>query len=451
MMRVRLVIALVALSLLTGCFGPFAAEPGMRFTAVFTRTNNLFEGSDVRILGVPKGQVITLTPEGANVVALIEMEPGIDVPADVRAAVAPTSLLGERFVQLDQAYTGGPKLEDGGEVPLERTSVGVDIDEVLASFEKFLEGMDEDTLADLVDVLVATLEGQGDGLNQLLDQGSDTVAVLRRSSDDLNTAVSQLAELNTTVATRDEEVGRLFGEISVVMRTIADEGPEIIEGMQNLRRLTNELQPLVSDHGEALISDLEVLATTTSTVERNLERLGEAMRGGNRLFHAAGRAFDYELAAIRLDNEAENIVAVLNDRLLQRLAGVCIRLGIDECSSEEFFKPIEDIITCVPSFQECDTDEVTFGEAFLASINMLPKPVQQELVKEQRKERRRQEREAEEEPRKRKPAPREERPEPTESPSPDVIDRLPLPDPSLSDTESDSSLSDSLSDWLGGG
>ena len=449
MMRVRLVVAAVAMSLLAGCFGPFAPEPGLRFTAVFTRTNNLFEGSDVRILGVPKGQVLTLTPKGADVVALIEMQPDIELPADVQAAVAPTSLLGERFVQLDRPYTGGPKLEDGDVIPLERTSVGVDIDEVLASFEQFLEGLDEETLADLVDVLVATLEGQGEGLNQLLDQGSDTVAVLRRSSDDLNTAVSQLAELNTTVATRDEELGRLFGELSVVMRTIADEGPQIIEGMRNLRRLTNELRPLVSDHSDQLVEDLEVLATTTSTVERNLDRLGQVLVGGNRLFHAAGRAFDWELAAIRLDNEAENIPAVLNDRLLERLAGVCIRLKIDECSNAEFFKPIEDIITCVPSFQECDVDDVTFGEAFLSSINMLPKPARRQLAREARVERRRQQ----EDPRApdpRAPAPADE-PQPTESPTPGVIDRLPLPDPSLRDYDSDSSIGDTLSDWLGGG
>ena len=451
MTRVRLTTALVALSLLTGCFGPFAPERGVQFTAVFTRTNNLFEGSDVRILGVPKGQVLELTPRGADVVALIEMQPDIDVPADVEAAVAPTSLLGERFVQLDRAYTDGPKMANGDQIPLERTSVGVDIDEVLASFEQFLEGLDEETIADLVDVLVATLEGQGDGLNQLLDQGSDTVAVLRRSSDDLNVAVSQLAELNTTVATRDQEVGRLFGELSVVMRTIADEGPEIIEGMQNLRRLTNELRPLVDEHSDQLVADLEVLATTTSTVERNLDRLGEAIRGGNRLFHAAGRAFDWELAAIRLDNEAENIPAVLNDRLLERLAGVCIRLNIDECSNSEFWQPIEDIITCVPSFQDCDTDDVTFGQAFLASINRLPKPARQQLVREARTERRRQEQEQREPARPRtptsSPAPQ---PRPTASPTPGVLDRLPLPDPSLRTDDSDSSISDTLSDWLGG-
>ena len=450
MMRRLLLVALVV-SLLAGCVGPLAPEQGIEFTAVFTRTNNLFEGSDVRILGVRKGKVLTLTPKGDEVIAKIQMDPDIDVPADVRAAVAPTSLLGERFVQLDSAYDGGPKLRSGDVIPLERTSVGVDIDEVLASFEKFLEGLDEQTLAELVDVMVAALEGQGDGLNQLLDQGSDTVAVLRRSSDDLNSAVSQLAELNTTVATRDKELGQLFGDLSVVMRTIADEGPQIIEGMRNLRRLTNELRPLAEEHSDALVRDLEVLATTTSTVERNLGRLGQALHGSNRLFKGAGRAFDYELAAIRLDNEAENVPAVLTDRLIMRLSGVCIRLDIKECSKPSFFKPIEDIITCVPSFEECNTNETTFGEAFLRAINMMPRKAQKGLVEEARRERRR-ERQLEKQRRDQRDATRKEADkEPTEESSEDLIDRLPLPDPSLRDDETDDDgVSDRLSDWLGG-
>lgn len=447
-MRARLLVGLVCMSLLAGCIGPFAPDTGLEFTAVFTRTNNLFEGSDVRILGVPKGTVLKLTPKGSEVIATLQMQPGIDLPADVQVAVAPTSLLGERFVQVDRAYTGGPKLADGAVIPLERTSVGVDIDEVLASFEKFLEGLDEETLADLVDVLVATLEGQGEGLNRLLDQGADTVAVLRRSSDDLNLAVSQLAELNETVATRDKELGALFDDLSSVMSTIADEGPVIIEGMQNLRRLTNELRPLTDEHSDQIVDDLEILATSVSTVQRNLDRIGEVMRGSNRLFKAAGRAFDYENAAIRLDNEAENIPAVLNDRLIQRLAGVCIRLGIKECSKPSFFKPIEDIITCVPSFQECNTNDTTFGEAFLASVNLLPEPARRELEKEARAERRREVRqERQREQRNADDDPVE--PTPRATPDPDLLDRLPLPDPSLN-SETSEPLYDDLSDGLGG-
>src|SRR5688572_7285760 len=98
-LRLRLVLVTVVVSLLTGCVGPFAPDEGITFQAVFTRTNNVFEGSEVRIMGVRKGQVLELKPEGDHVVATLQMDSDIDLPADVQAAVAPTSLLGERFIQ----------------------------------------------------------------------------------------------------------------------------------------------------------------------------------------------------------------------------------------------------------------------------------------------------------------------------------------------------------------
>jgi virulence factor Mce-like protein len=440
---VRLFAAVLAVSLLTGCFGPFAAEPGLRFQAVFDRTNNLFVGSEVRILGVVKGQVLELEPEGDEVIALIEMEPDVDLPADVTVAVAPTSLLGERFLQLDPPYTGGPKLEANTVIQRESTSVAVDIDEVLHSFEKFLEGLDEETLAELVDVLAETLEGQGEGLNQLLDQGAQTVSVLRRSSDDLNGAVDQLADLNATVATRDAELGQLFSDLSVVMRTIADEGPQIIEGMRQLRRLTNELRPLTDEHADRLVTDLEILATSLSTVETNVERLGDVTRGGARLFTGAGRAIDYPNAMLRLDNEAENIPAVVGDRLINRLEGVCIRLGIDECSNEEFFEPLLPILTCIPNFQECEVDEASFGDAVLAGLNLLPKPARRQLERELRAEQRREERQRGD------GSADAGAPSPSPSPTPGVLEELPLPSPRLQSTPSES-LADRLARFLGG-
>ncbi|HVM18697.1 MAG TPA: MCE family protein [Egibacteraceae bacterium] len=448
----RLVALTLAMALLSGCVGPFAPEQGMTFEVVFTRTNNLFEGSDVRILGVPKGKVLELRPEGADVVAVVQMQPDVELPADVRASVAPTSLLGERFVQLQPPYTGGPKLEDGAVIGKDRTAIAADIDEVLHGFERFLEGMDEETLAELVDVLVATLEGQGDGLNRLLGQGAETVRVLRRSSGDLNTAVSQLANLNETVAQRDEELGAMFDDLSAVMRLIADESPEIIEGIRNLRRLSNELRPLVDDHGDALVRDLEILATSLSTVERNLDRVATAVSGGRKLFTAAGRAIDYEHAMLRLDNEGEQIPAVLTDRLINRLAGVCIRLGIDECSDKEFFEPLLPVITCVPNFQECDTDETSFGDAVLAGLNLLPRrarvELEREIEQEQQRERRRNRRQQDQQ------DAQQSRPRTSPSPSPSptpLTERLPLPDPTLEQQTPRESMGDRLSRWLGGG
>jgi phospholipid/cholesterol/gamma-HCH transport system substrate-binding protein len=183
----RQVAALLALALVaTACTGN--GEPSTTLTAVFPTTNNLFVGSEVRVMGLQVGEVLSIEPRGEVVEVALRVD-GYDVPEDVRAHLEPTSLLGERFVQLSPAYTGGPTFPDGGVLGLDRTAVPVDIDDVLRSFENFLRSLDRDVLATLIDTLADTFAGQGEGLNQLLDQGSESVRVLADSSADLNALV----------------------------------------------------------------------------------------------------------------------------------------------------------------------------------------------------------------------------------------------------------------------
>ena len=56
-------------------------------TASFPRTVSLYEGSDVRILGVPVGQVETVTPTGTDVTVRMWYDAKYKVPADAKAVI----------------------------------------------------------------------------------------------------------------------------------------------------------------------------------------------------------------------------------------------------------------------------------------------------------------------------------------------------------------------------
>ena len=139
----------------------------LTITATVSRTANLFVGSEVRVLGLPVGEVTGIDPQGDSVEVELTLHGDRDYPADVSVRLTPQSLLGERFAQLEPPYTEGPTLQDGDHVPLERTAIPAEVDEVLRSFEEFLTALDGDALADLIDVLADTLDGNGEGLNEL--------------------------------------------------------------------------------------------------------------------------------------------------------------------------------------------------------------------------------------------------------------------------------------------
>jgi virulence factor Mce-like protein len=371
-LRALLATALLAVGLFAG--GCSGGDDPTRFTAVFDNATNLFVGSEVRVLGLEVGQVTAIAPRGE----VVEVEMAVDadqpLPADATAEIKPIALLGERIVQIGPPYTGGPRLEDGATIGRERTGEPAEVDEVLASFEQFLEGLDRRALADLIDSMAGTLSGQGKGLNELVDEGSETVRVLADASDDLNALVTEFAELNETLATRDERIGSTLEEFSTTLQTLVEEREEILGTVGELHRLTAELRPLLDAHGDELVGDLEQVTTSLSTVERNLERLGDAARGANELFAGTGEAIQWDLGALNLHNKTEDIGGLVVDRVVQRLVGLCLRLEIEECAEAEFFADVVDEATN-------DRDEFTreVGEVIADLIGALPEEAQAEL------------------------------------------------------------------------
>ena len=79
-------------------------------TAHFPRAVSVYEGTDVRILGVNVGTVTAVIPEGNSVRVEIEYDADYDVPAEANAAIVTPTLVADRFIQLGPAYTGGDVL-----------------------------------------------------------------------------------------------------------------------------------------------------------------------------------------------------------------------------------------------------------------------------------------------------------------------------------------------------
>ncbi|MDT7750160.1 MAG: phospholipid/cholesterol/gamma-HCH transport system substrate-binding protein, partial [Pseudonocardiales bacterium] len=102
----------------------------VQVSGVFERANGLYPGDDVRILGVSVGKVDQVTPRGADVKIDFHYDRGYRVPSNAMAAIVAPSLVSGRYIQLAPAYRGGPVMGDGAIIPLERTAVPVEWDQI---------------------------------------------------------------------------------------------------------------------------------------------------------------------------------------------------------------------------------------------------------------------------------------------------------------------------------
>ena len=105
-------------------------------TAYFPRTVSLYEGSDVRVLGVPVGKIQEVTPEGTQVKVVMTYQDDVKIPADAKAVIISPSIVGDRYVQLTPAYEGGDVLADNIELDESRTAVPLELDQIYSSLDK---------------------------------------------------------------------------------------------------------------------------------------------------------------------------------------------------------------------------------------------------------------------------------------------------------------------------
>ncbi len=348
MSAVRRAAALLLVAALgaTGCsvFGDRAG--GYEVTAHFDRAVGLYPGSKVRVIGIDIGRVTTVEPEGDGVEVTMDIEDGHDVPADASATIVPLSLLGERYIQLGPAYTDGPKLEAGDEIA--DTRVPAEFDELLRGLQDVTGAIDPDSASDLVTEMATLLEGQGEEIGSLLEEGSGAVEIVADKADEIGEIVESLAGLSRALRDRTGSVEELLRNYNLLAEVLVANRNDLDATITQLDRAVVALTGLLERHGEDLPADVEVLAQTGSTLEVNIDRLQSTLADTVRLFETAQRAYDPERRMLRVSDQVNATLTadLIGSRLRDRLAGICRRLGLAVCSdpASEFFAGLVDLL-----------------------------------------------------------------------------------------------------------
>jgi phospholipid/cholesterol/gamma-HCH transport system substrate-binding protein len=288
--RVLIVSGLV-LALLAGLAGfwpgwdsvAFWRHPTTTVTAHFTRAVGLYPGSQVRVLGVPVGTVRSVTPEGTTVRVVLAVDADQKVPADAKAAVMSPSLVSDRYVQLLPAWTSGPVMRDGGDIPVDRTAVPVELDRVTQSLDDLAVGLgpkganSDGSLSRLLDTAARNLDGQGDDVNQALTELSKAVGTLSDGRGDLFGTVRNLQSFTSTLAVNDDQVRQLNSRLASVSDQLSGERDDLALALKNLAVALDEVSTFVHDNRSVLTHDVSALADVTGTIAKKRDALAETL------------------------------------------------------------------------------------------------------------------------------------------------------------------------------
>ncbi|GGK59477.1 MCE family protein [Nocardia camponoti] len=283
------VAAVVVLALVGGIAYVVTGLRTSTVTASFTSTTGLYVGDEVRVLGVTIGRIDAIEPGEGRVAVRMSIDKSVELPADARAVLIAPSLVSARFIQLAPAYTGGPKLVDGAKIPIERTAVPVEWDDIkaeLSSLATTLGPVGDDkqgSFGRFVDTAAANMDGNGDAFRTTLRELSATMTTLSDGRTDLFATVRNLQKFVDVLSASNEQIVQFSGRLASVSSVLAGASSELGAGLDDLDAALADVKRFLDNSGPQLTEGVQRLGAVT-------QQLVDKRPEFERVLHAAPTA-----------------------------------------------------------------------------------------------------------------------------------------------------------------
>jgi phospholipid/cholesterol/gamma-HCH transport system substrate-binding protein len=271
--RTVLVGLLVALLVVLGLVLRSGTANGEKtVTAYFPRAVSIFEGSEVRILGVRVGTVTAVVPDGETVRVEMSYDGQYKLPDDVRAVIITPTLTADRFIQLTPAYESGPVLDSGGQIEVERTGTPIELDRIYRSLSDLTRALGPDgankdgSLDRVLEAGTDFLGDRGAKANQTINDLALTLKTLGDGSEELFATVESLHRFTRTLARNDATVARFISNLGGVSQELAKNDEQLVSTLQALAGILDDVDRFVSSNRALLVTDVKRLVRVTGVL-----------------------------------------------------------------------------------------------------------------------------------------------------------------------------------------
>jgi virulence factor Mce-like protein len=256
----------------------------IHITAFFTESNGIYAGNHVDILGLPVGDVSSVTPEPSEVKVVLSLPAGTKIPLNAQAFIVPPSVISDRYVGLSPAYSGhGPVMPDGYVLRTDRTHEPAEFDQLVGSLTTLFNALGpheagaKGAVSRLIHVLSENLDGNGQRIHNTIEGLAGATDALTNDRGGFATVISNLDRLSKNLAARDALIGSFNADLATVSSQLAGERSDITNVVNNLATGLLALSSFLRTHRAALHGDLSDLVVTTNVLLRHQRALIETL------------------------------------------------------------------------------------------------------------------------------------------------------------------------------
>jgi phospholipid/cholesterol/gamma-HCH transport system substrate-binding protein len=388
----RFVLAVVLAALILSGAGLVVRDTVFRpktITAEFTTATAIYPGDQVRVAGVKVGVIKSIRPDGASVKLTMNIDRDVRIPVDAKAVIVAQNLLAARYVQLTPAYhSGGPAMRDGAEIPLERTAVPVEWDEVKTQLTRLATDLGPNSqvstpsMARFIDSAADALGGNGDKLRQMLAQLSGVGRILANGSGNIVDIINNLQTFVTTLRDSSQQVVQFENRLATLSSVLNDNKSDLDAALADLSVAVGDVQRFTTQNRDQVSEQIQRLADVT-------QNLVDHRTDVENILHVAPNSFANFYNAYNPDT-GDTIGSIVFNNFSSPVQFICAQIGAIEnvtapetgklCA--EYLGPALRLLNFnfppIPSspvlMKSADPDNIIYSEPRLAPGGQGPKP-----------------------------------------------------------------------------
>jgi phospholipid/cholesterol/gamma-HCH transport system substrate-binding protein len=240
--------------------------------AYFSETLALYPGDKVEIMGVRVGAIDSIEPLGDRMRVTFHYSNKYKVPANVSASVLNPSLVASRTIQLTPPYTDGPVLKDGAVIPIERTQVPVEWDQLRDSINGILRQLGptpqqpEGPFGELIESAADNLAGKGKQVHDSLDSLSEALTALNDGRGDFVSITRSLAQFINALYQNDKQFVALNDNLAEFTDWFTKSDHDVADTVTRVDGVLELARKFVTDNRSVISRDFNNLSDATTSL-----------------------------------------------------------------------------------------------------------------------------------------------------------------------------------------
>jgi phospholipid/cholesterol/gamma-HCH transport system substrate-binding protein len=206
--------------------------------------NEMNLGAEVMVKGVQIGEVRQISSDGGGASLQLAIQPGIasELPANVSAEMLPTTLFGERYVDLVMpASPDRARLADVTVISQAHSKDAIELQQVLDSLLPMLRAVQPDQLSVALTAIAQGLQGRGQEFGQTLVELNQVLGRLDPQLPALDSDIKELAGFASTYRQAAPDLLSALNNLAVTSQTIVSEREQLATLYPTVTAATNDL------------------------------------------------------------------------------------------------------------------------------------------------------------------------------------------------------------------